>query len=110
MMSNKISELDVVTSVNDSDLLVASQQDKYVYSKFNSCGISGITLMDILAKNVMKMRKLEDTASLESGVFSLYDHNHDSMYNKLSTVFDSCSYSTFAKLSSHFKFNVIDDG
>ena len=83
-MSNEISRLDAISSIQDTDLFVTAQQDKYIYSKFNSCGVHGCTLVDILINDVMQMKNLADTASVESSMFSLNQHNHDDMYNKLS--------------------------
>ena len=110
MMSNEISRLDAISSIQDTDLFVTAQQDKYIYSKFNSCGVHGCTLVDILINDVMQMKNLADTASVESSMFSLNQHNHDDMYNKLSFQFENASYSTYSRLSSKFQFNyVLDD-
>lgn len=99
-MSNTIRDLSSTSQVNDSDLFVVSQQDKYVHYKFNSCSLSAKSLMDMLFDTVFSMQNLKDTAYMESSEFSPYVHNHDALYNKVSCEFAYASHDTYRRLSS----------
>ena len=52
-MANSISELSSTASINDNDLFVIAQQDRYICAKFNSCSINSAGLMETLVRDVM---------------------------------------------------------
>lgn len=115
MNENWITSLGLTSNVNASDLLVAAQQDKYVCSKFDSCYVTGKDAMDMLLMNVLSLQNLADTAHMQSSDFSLYEHSHDNLYNKLSLDLEYASQKTasstqFKSLSSYVTAtNVIDN-
>ena len=109
-MANSINDLNVVNSIEDSDLLVALQHDKYISDKYNTCALSGQSLFSMLVEKVLDMQNLNSMAHMQSDEFSPYDHNHDSLYNNLSCEFYYASDKTYSKFSSRFVFkNTIPD-
>lgn len=97
--SNNIYKLLSTSSLSSDDLLVMSQQDKYSSRIFNSCSVRSSELIDMLFQRVLQMQNFSSTVHMQSADFSPYDHNHDSMYNKLSLDFAYMSQSTHRKTS-----------
>ena len=109
-MANAITDLCTLTSLDDSDLLVVLQHDKYLCNKYNTCSMSSITMFDMLMEKVLDLEKLQDTAHMPSSSFSPLEHSHDNLYNKLDFEFQYGSQHTCSMLSSRFNFkNVIED-
>lgn len=116
IVSNNIYQLSSTSSVQNSDLFVVSQQNRYVHDKFDSCAVNGSTVLNMLAQKVIALQDFGSAAYMQSSDFSPYNHNHDSLYNNLTLDLEYASQRTIdnveisRNLSSNMLFrNIIDN-
>lgn len=83
---NSILYLPTCTSLQNSDLLLVSERDKYLHDTYDTKHLSTQDFMQYMVQAIVEDMHLGTMSSENENSYSQVSHAHDNLYNKLSAL------------------------